>query len=146
MSSIDMPTASHVAPQRAGWPLAAVTAGFVGLCALTNPYASPLPTCPFRALTGVPCPGCGTMRAFHSITRGNLSAAVSMNAFSLLLLVAMILLLAASFYSARAHSSKCPLPLWVRASTATGLWATLGVGFLLFGFIRAVGIVPWPPG
>ena len=31
--------------------------------------------CPFRALTGLPCPGCGMTRAWISLLHGDLSAA-----------------------------------------------------------------------
>ena len=31
--------------------------------------------CPFRAATGLPCPGCGCIHAFHFAVRGQLAAA-----------------------------------------------------------------------
>ena len=37
------------------------------------------PTCPFLALTGHTCPGCGSLRALHALTRGDLAAAISRN-------------------------------------------------------------------
>ncbi len=37
------------------------------------------PGCPFRALTGFTCPGCGTTRAFHRLLHGDLSAAFQFN-------------------------------------------------------------------
>ncbi|MDP9393442.1 MAG: DUF2752 domain-containing protein, partial [Actinomycetota bacterium] len=37
------------------------------------------PTCPFLALTGLQCPGCGWLRALHALTRGNPVAAVDLN-------------------------------------------------------------------
>ena len=33
------------------------------------------PSCPFRALTGFNCPGCGTTRALHQLLHGNVVAA-----------------------------------------------------------------------
>jgi Protein of unknown function (DUF2752) len=38
-----------------------------------------LPLCPFRALTGFQCPGCGTTRALHQLLHGNLVAAFELN-------------------------------------------------------------------
>ncbi|MFI5792186.1 DUF2752 domain-containing protein [Streptomyces sp. NPDC051677] len=38
------------------------------------------PTCPFRALTGLDCPGCGSLRALHELTHGHALAAVDHNA------------------------------------------------------------------
>lgn len=37
------------------------------------------PTCPFLAITGLWCPGCGSLRAVHALAHGDLSAAVSRN-------------------------------------------------------------------
>ncbi|MCF8033885.1 MAG: DUF2752 domain-containing protein [Desulfarculaceae bacterium] len=41
--------------------------------------------CPFRALTGLPCPGCGMTGAMVLLCQGQLGAAVGMNPFCLLL-------------------------------------------------------------
>jgi hypothetical protein len=38
-----------------------------------------IPCCPFHLLTGLYCPGCGTMRALHEFLHGDLGAAVSFN-------------------------------------------------------------------
>jgi hypothetical protein len=37
------------------------------------------PTCPFLSLTGLWCPGCGSLRAVHALAHGDLSTAVSRN-------------------------------------------------------------------
>ena len=37
------------------------------------------PQCPFRALTGLDCPGCGTLRGLHQLARGDLIAALDLN-------------------------------------------------------------------
>src|SRR6266699_4279686 len=37
------------------------------------------PFCPFRALTGLNCPGCGTTRCLHQLLHGNLIAAFKFN-------------------------------------------------------------------
>ncbi|RMH78761.1 MAG: DUF2752 domain-containing protein [Actinomyces sp.] len=42
--------------------------------------------CPFLALTGRPCPGCGTLRALHALLHGRVLEAVSRNALSLAVL------------------------------------------------------------
>ena len=47
---------------------------------LYNPDGSDLyPKCPFRALTGLYCPGCGSTRASHQILHGNILAAFDLN-------------------------------------------------------------------
>ena len=44
------------------------------------PWLAPLvPGCPFHALTGVPCPGCGTTRAALALARGDVPAAFGWN-------------------------------------------------------------------
>jgi Protein of unknown function (DUF2752) len=45
----------------------------------TTPHG-PLPVCPTKALLGIDCPGCGSMRMLYSLMHGNLSAAVRFNA------------------------------------------------------------------
>jgi len=37
------------------------------------------PTCPFLLLTGLHCPGCGSLRALHELAHGNVSAAIGLN-------------------------------------------------------------------
>lgn len=39
----------------------------------------PRPRCPFLALTGCPCPGCGATRALIQVAQGNLVAALHWN-------------------------------------------------------------------
>lgn len=40
------------------------------------------PTCPFLALTGWHCPGCGSLRMTHALAHGDLLEALSMNVFA----------------------------------------------------------------
>jgi hypothetical protein len=42
------------------------------------------PLCPFRLLTGFPCPGCGLTHAFCDISHGHLGAAWQANPFGFL--------------------------------------------------------------
>jgi hypothetical protein len=37
------------------------------------------PPCPFHTLTGLHCPGCGSLRAVHQLLHGNLSEAFGLN-------------------------------------------------------------------
>lgn len=54
---------------------------------LSNPAAAGFfPPCPFRALTGFYCPGCGTLRALHQLLHGNLGAALWLNPLTVLAL------------------------------------------------------------
>ena len=42
--------------------------------------------CPFRALTGLYCPGCGTLRGLHELLHGNMVKAFGLNPLMVLLL------------------------------------------------------------
>jgi hypothetical protein len=62
---------------------------FVAGAVLPADGAEFLPGCPFRAMTGLPCPLCGATRAFTHVARGD-SAFLSYNAFWVLVAVALI--------------------------------------------------------
>lgn len=49
-----------------------------------------LTLCPWRALTGLPCPGCGMTRAFCALGHGEWRAAVGYNALSPFVLLALV--------------------------------------------------------
>lgn len=52
-----------------------------------NPEESGLyPPCFFYALTGLHCPGCGTLRGLHQLLNGNLLAAFGYNPYTMLAL------------------------------------------------------------
>ena len=53
-------------------------------------YLTPFPLCPFRVITGIPCPGCGMTRAMLSLGQLNLRMALEFNPFSIPLLIVMI--------------------------------------------------------
>jgi len=42
------------------------------------------PPCPFLTLTGLYCPGCGSLRAIHQLLHGNLGNALAFNPFAVL--------------------------------------------------------------
>jgi hypothetical protein len=75
------------------WRPAAVlvsAAGALAIVATVDPNVpGHYPTCPFLAVTGHWCPGCGSLRALHALTGGDLLGAASRN----VLLVASIPLL-----------------------------------------------------
>jgi hypothetical protein len=96
------------------------------LYALDPARAGMLPGCPFHALTGLWCPGCGSTRALHQLLHGHLSAAFGFNplAISLLPLVGY---------------------LAVRGEKATlkpaMIWILLGM-IVMFGVLRNVPVYP----
>lgn len=65
--------------------MAALALGAAALVATVDPNeAGSYPACPFRALTGWYCPGCGTLRAAHAVLHGDLARAVDMNVLAVL--------------------------------------------------------------
>ena len=57
-------------------------AAFAGIAVLYayDPSTSGLyPQCPFHFLTGLHCPGCGTLRALHQASTGDIVAAFGLN-------------------------------------------------------------------
>lgn len=60
-----------------------LSATFIGLLLfyyLVNPSAKGFfIKCPFKAITGLDCPGCGSQRALHALLHGDFSAAVAYN-------------------------------------------------------------------
>lgn len=49
-----------------------------------TPGAGFYPSCPFHTLTGLHCPGCGTLRGLHQLTHGHLITALNYNALMVL--------------------------------------------------------------
>ena len=57
-----------------------LTSAVFAVSALWSPTDLPgFVLCPFRALTGLPCPGCGMTRAFCAIGHGDFAGAVGFN-------------------------------------------------------------------
>ena len=66
---------------------AALVAIAVGMLRVFNPATAWFfPPCPFRAVTGYLCPGCGTLRALHQLLNGHVAAAFKLNPLMMVLL------------------------------------------------------------
>jgi len=63
----------------------AVLAGSLAYVGLADPHRPGFlfPVCPFKALTGWNCPGCGGLRMTHDVLHGDFAAAVVDNVFVL---------------------------------------------------------------
>jgi Protein of unknown function (DUF2752) len=94
--------------------------------------------CPFYALTGIYCPGCGGLRAVNDLTNGDLVAAASSN----LVFVAMVPLVVFLWvrWAGRAWSGT---PAGVARQHA-GVWiALLVVVLLVFTVLRNLPMGSW---
>ena len=61
------------------------------------------PHCPFFALTGLKCPGCGTARALHAVLHGRFTEALCFNAVLPAMLVILAYCLAFPRHAQRAY-------------------------------------------
>lgn len=69
------------APWIAPAVVAAAAGGAAGLLVAVDPgEPGHYPTCPFLAVTGLYCPGCGTLRVVHQLLTGHPGAALGLNA------------------------------------------------------------------
>lgn len=78
-------------------PLASLLAFGAGLAVVAgrNPeQPGHYPICPFHAMTGLWCPGCGSLRAMHALAHGDLGTALHRN----VLLVASLPVLAYGWF------------------------------------------------
>lgn len=72
--------------------VAAVALVGVGVVAAVDPnQPGHYPTCPFLAVTGAYCPGCGSLRAIHALAHGDLATAAARNPFAVVTAVALAL-------------------------------------------------------
>ncbi|MCO5999643.1 DUF2752 domain-containing protein [Actinoallomurus rhizosphaericola] len=77
------PMPRSVGRRRARWTPYAVLAAVLGaacyVSAVDPNHPGHYPTCPFLALTGYYCPGCGSLRMIHAIGHGHLAEAFGRN-------------------------------------------------------------------
>jgi len=97
------------------------------------------PFCVFHQLTGLHCPGCGTLRAMHQLLHGNLAAALRMNVLSVCLLPIMFVVVVRNAVGAwRGIPVVWHRPRWVPAG-----WRW-GVVILIVGFGILRNVPAWP--
>lgn len=58
-----------------------------------NVAGGPLPGCPFYALTGFYCPGCGSTRCLHALVHFDLANAMAMNPMLVISLLPLLILM-----------------------------------------------------
>ncbi len=95
------------------------------------------PICPFRALTGLDCPGCGTTRALHQLLHGNVVAAFELNPLTILLLPVLVCALVSFTRSAitgqpMPQLSIPPKYVWLSVVVVLGFWVFRNTAFYPF--------------
>lgn len=114
-----------------------IVAGSVCLFVLEPGKSALLPICPFRALTGFTCPGCGSTRGMHQLLHGNLGAAFEFN--PLLLLALPFLAYALLRYSHQVFSGQ---PIKHNALAPKYIYTIFGV-VLFFWIFRNTPLYPF---
>jgi hypothetical protein len=134
----DHPPWSPVAPKL-------LVAGSVGLAAagatvlfLFDPSTAAFyPPCPFHALTGLWCPGCGTTRALHELLCGDIAAAFGLNPL-------MVLMLPYLGYSALSYAALGLRGRLLPEVLVSRLWAWLALGVILaYWVLRNLPLYPF---
>jgi Protein of unknown function (DUF2752) len=95
------------------------------------------PSCPLHYLTGLYCPGCGSLRAMHQLLHGNVAAAWAMNPLTIILLPFLTYGLASEGLSLWRGAG---LPH--RSLPASWIWALCAV-IVMFGIVRNVPVHPF---
>jgi hypothetical protein len=105
-----------------------------GLLRFRDPHASgAYGFCPFQAITGLPCPGCGGLRSVNDLTRGDVGSAVGSN----VLVVALVAVLAVAYV------------LWVvrrlRGRTDRMIVLSPRAAVVVVVVVAAFGVLRWTP-
>lgn len=117
--------------------MAAATVAALVILFFYSPTQYPIyPRCPLHAWTGLHCPGCGSLRAVHSLLHGDFLSALRCNALLILSSPFLALLLV---NSVPAPGDKRllkfePRPIWI--------WTFVGV-MLAFGVLRNLPFAPF---
>jgi hypothetical protein len=97
---------------------------------------SRFPACAFHAATGLWCPGCGLTRGTHRLLNGDIPAALGMNVFTPLVLVAIV---AAWWRWTRTSWGAPPRP--IRAFSPNASWTMwLAAVLVAYGVLRNMPI------
>ena len=120
-------------------PLGALWGAVAATLVLLSPWVAGwtrgLPPCVLKAMTGIPCPGCGTVRTAIALSHVDLSAAFALNPLAAVALLALVgggLIAGVLAALGREIPRPTSYPTWVRllaAGLILGNWAfILGAG------------------
>lgn len=118
--------------------VAGAAAAAVAVLATVDPHeAGHYPTCPFLWLTGLYCPGCGSLRAVHDLAHLDVVGAWSMNP---LLLVVAPFLVGSWFAWVRRTATGRPRR---RVAPAWAVWGLLVVVLAYWVARNVPALAPW---
>lgn len=90
------------------------------------------PSCPFKSMTGLACPGCGSQRALHHLLNFELGSAFQKNA---LLVLSIPYILLGFIFDQQKQPAKKQLVWRKRLYGKTAIWIVLAV-VILFWILR----------
>jgi hypothetical protein len=98
----------------------------------TNAY----PSCPLFAVTGLYCPGCGSLRASHQLLHGNISAAFNLNP---LMVLSLPLIIWFGVSQLSIAIKRCSLPSFFLSSF--WIWIILAI-IIIYWVLRNIPVYP----
>ena len=117
--------------------VAALAVAAVGVVAVVDPNeAGHYPTCPFLALTGLWCPGCGSLRAVHALAHGDLGTALGLNVLTVLAIGPLVVMWVQWLRRASTGATRTTV------APASWLWV-LAVVVVAFGVLRNLPAFSW---
>jgi hypothetical protein len=114
-------------------PVVGTSAALIFLYVLNPSISRYLPPCPFHALTGFYCPGCGSTRAMHQLLHGHILAAFDLNP---LLVISMPFLL--YLYLKQTFTKEKP----IQPAKTVWVWYVLA-GIIIYGVLRNIPAYPF---
>ncbi|NDU77833.1 DUF2752 domain-containing protein [Actinomadura sp. DSM 109109] len=115
---------------RPGGVLLLSAAATLYVAAVDPNEAGHYPTCPFLALTGFQCPGCGSMRTVHALAHGHVQEAFGLNVLTVVMLPVL-----AFFWLRWARARALDRPVRTKVAHPAVIWGLFGV-ILLFWLLR----------
>jgi hypothetical protein len=95
--------------------------------------------CPFKAVFGFPCPGCGLTAAMEELLHGHMLASLHTHAFAPIFLAAFIMILVSILLPEKQRQKMtAAIAHW---ESRTGLTAWVLTGLMLYWVIRLSGLV-----
>ena len=99
-------------------------------------------SCPIRAVTGLPCPGCGLTRATIELLRGNLTGSLQTHAFAPIFIAGGVLMIVSLVLPERLRQGLfSALNQW---EVRTGLTSWVLFGLVIYWAVRIMGWIPFP--
>lgn len=96
--------------------------------------------CPFRVAFGIYCPFCGGTHAMLALVHGDAAAALSWNAFAVLVMAPVA---AAMFVAGARMELGSGRRLWPAGATGKAGAVALGVGVVAWTVLRNLPFAPW---